>query len=162
MEIKPTPPKPLIIGVGNRDRGDDAIGPLVVDAVSERFGDRCLTRIAEGDLSDLSLYWQQDQDVTIIDAMVSGRPPGHVFEIDAIEGKLEIDSGLLSSHGVGVAEAIELARVLGRLPRNLIIIGVEAVTFGQFDPLTEEVAVSVDRVVDRIGRLMDVYVWRSR
>lgn len=145
----------LVIGVGNRDRGDDAIGPVVVDVVRERFDDRYATCVVEGDLSDLSLSWHQDQDVVIVDAMVSGRPAGDVWEFDALEEQLRIDSGLLSSHGVGLAEAIELARILDRLPRSLTIIAIEATTFGQFDELTPEVAGAADRVVDRIEKLID-------
>ena len=144
----------FVIGVGNRDRGDDGIGPIVADVVDAR-DPQVLTYVAEGDLSGLAMLWQSDQDVVIVDATASGRPPGSIVEIDALAEPLTVDTGLVSSHGVGLAEAIELARLLDRLPRRLTIIGVEATTFEQFDDLTPAVLAAVPAVVDRVHAIVD-------
>jgi hydrogenase maturation protease len=145
---------PLVIGVGNRDRGDDAVGPLVADAFADR--DDVDTFVAEGDLSDLVLRWERSRHVVIVDALASGRRPGTVVHIDALGERLPIDVGLVSSHGVGLAEAIELGRVLDRLPQRLEIIGVEATAFGQFDEVTAEIAHAIPLIVERIERLLDI------
>lgn len=153
MVVMPSPP-PLVIGVGNRDRGDDAIGPLVADMFAGR--DDVETLVAEGDLSDLALRWARHHQVVIVDAIVSGRKPGTVVQIDALDERLPIDGGLVSSHGVGVTEAIELARVLGRLPQRLTIIGVESTAFAQFDELTPDVADAIRSIADRVEHLLGI------
>ena len=138
-------PAPFVIGVGNRDRGDDGVGPLVVDEIRKRWPG-VKTYVAEGDLSDLAIRWRSDQSVVVVDAMHSGRPVGSIIEIDALIESLPTEQGLLSSHGVGLAEAIELARLLNRLPSELKVIGVEARSFKQFDPVSPEVAEAIEHL----------------
>ncbi len=120
----------LVIGVGNRDRGDDGLGPMVIDALADRrppeaTGHETVLAVIEGDLSSLPLRWTPDHDVVIVDAMVTGRPIGSVVVIDALARSLEPTTGLLSSHGIGLADAIELARLLRRLPTSLTVVAVE-------------------------------------
>jgi hydrogenase maturation protease len=143
----------LVVGVGNRNRGDDGVGPRVVDAVRARLA-HVSTYLAHGDLSDLVMRWEPDQRVIVVDAMVSGRPPGSIVQVNAIEEQLPIDGGLLSSHGVGLAEAVELARVLDRLPATLTIFGVEAEQFEHLGKVGTNVASAIDEVVDRIEALI--------
>ena len=49
----------------------------------------------------------------------------------------------LSTHGFGVADAIELARSLGRLPERLDVYAIEGADFGHGDELTPAVAGAV-------------------
>jgi hydrogenase maturation protease len=133
------PESVFLIGVGNRNRGDDAVGLLAVDEVVAA-GTYVRTYFASGDLSDLALRWQPGDDVVVVDAMISGRPPGSIVEIDALATKLGTEGGLVSSHGVGLAEAVELARMLDRLPRSLKLIAIEAASFGHMEEPTPAVA----------------------
>jgi hydrogenase maturation protease len=55
-----------------------------------------------------------------------------------------------STHGLGVAEAVALGDALGRLPRRLIIIGIEGRRFEVGADLSPEVARAVDEAV-RLG-----------
>jgi hydrogenase maturation protease len=145
----------IVIGVGNSDRGDDGVGPSVARQIDALGSDAISTIVAEGDLSDLALRWQDGQDVVIVDAMSSGRAPGAVVRIDALDRTLPIGRGLLSSHGVGLAEAIELGRLLDRLPRTLTIFGVEGATFEQFAPMSAEVEAAIPRLVSTISEQLE-------
>lgn len=142
---------PLVIGVGNRDRGDDGIGPLVVDVLDE-LEVEVDTLVAEGDLSDLALRWKPDQLVIVVDATVSGAPVGTITEIDALAEPLPREAGLVSSHGISLADAVALGRELGRLPRRLVVVGVEARSFDDLEPIEPGVLDAVPQVVDRITR----------
>ena len=144
-----------MIGVGNRDRGDDALGPLVIDAL-EAVGTAVEMCVVEGDLSDVSLRWNADQDVIIVDAMVSGGPPGSIIEIDAVAERLPNEGQLLSSHGISLADAVELARLLQRMPKRLTVLGVEAQSFGQLDEVSPVVAEAIPNVVRRINELLPI------
>lgn len=143
---------PLIIGVGNRDRGDDGIGPIVIDHLRDS-APQLETLVAEGDLSDLVLRWSSNQDVIVVDAVRSARPPGSVTTTDALSRGLPTEASLLSSHGVGLAETVELARLLDRLPQSLVVVGVEAQSFGQFEPLSEAVAAAIPAALQQVLQL---------
>ena len=54
----------------------------------------------------------------LVDAVTSGAPPGTVHRLDASEAALAVDV-TTTTHGLGLAETIELALVLGRLPPRL-------------------------------------------
>ena len=76
-----------------------------------------------------SRLWGPDDDVVVVDAVVSGDPPGTIVEIDALAAPLPADVSWATTHGAGVAEGIELARVLGMLPKSLVLIGISAKEF---------------------------------
>lgn len=109
---------PLIIGIGNPDRGDDAAGILVT---------RALTGHRTKELPDCTTLidvWEGERNVVVVDAMRSGRRPGTVGRFDAGETQLPAKS-FSSTHSFGLAEAVELGRILNRLPDSLVIYGIE-------------------------------------
>lgn len=57
--------------------------------------------------------------------------PGRIHRLDPSLGPLPRDLALGSTHAFGLAEAVELARTLGLLPRRMAIYAIEA---GGFDP----------------------------
>lgn len=140
----------LVIGVGNRDRGDDAIGPIVVDELRRTGDGQFATMIVEGDLSDLALRWAPEQRVVIVDALVGGGEPGTIVMWDALTGVPGRSESHVSTHGVGLADAIELGRTIGRLPHALTIVGVEVDRIEHFAPLSRPVADSVPGLVQTV------------
>ena len=94
--------------------------------------------------------WQGYRHVVIVDATRSSAAPGTVqrFELPHSEPL----SGLFhySSHLFGLAEAIALARTLQRLPKRLVIYGIEGLEFGYGESLSPQVLTAVDIVTDRI------------
>jgi hydrogenase maturation protease len=135
----------LIIGIGNPDRGDDAAGILAARHV---HGGRV---IEWADCSTLLELWEDADEVIVIDAMRSGRPPGTTQRFDAWSERLPA-GGFVSTHAMGVAETVEMARVLDRLPRRLLVYGIEAsdVTPGAApSPEVYAAAVAVAAEIDR-------------
>lgn len=146
----------LVVGVGNSSRGDDGIGPAVVEAISARPDLAGVeTVVAAGDLSDLVVTWGPDRDVVIIDAMTGGGPPGTIRVVDGLRDPLPVSNRPLSSHGFGLVDTLELARLLGRLPRSLTIVAVELGETGTLTPLTDPVRVAVDGVLATIASLAE-------
>lgn len=140
----------IVIGVGNRDRGDDAVGPLVVD----RLGSSLPCFESNGDPSALICLFGRDSEVIIVDAMVTGSAPGSIrFSGLAGAGETGIEfSGHGSTHGFGVFEALELARALGELPARVTLVGVEASSFEPGSGLSPELEPAIERTVDLILR----------
>jgi hydrogenase maturation protease len=125
--VGPARHRPIVIGVGNRDRGDDAAGPMVCDRLGARLGTTAAVRtfVCEGSILDLALHWEHDDHVIIVDAMQPGSEPGRIVTIDATTCPLPTPSAL-STHEVDVSVAVELARAIGRMPSQLTLIGIEA------------------------------------
>jgi hydrogenase maturation protease len=121
----------LLIGVGQEQRGDDAVGLLVARHVAASTADAIDVVEHGGDGMDLMLAWEGADHVVLVDAVVSGtRAPGGVARFDAHEAPLPARIfAAQSTHALGVAEAIEMARALDRLPPRVVVYGVEAECF---------------------------------
>ncbi|MBK7047174.1 MAG: hydrogenase maturation protease [bacterium] len=86
----------------------------------------------------------------VMDAARMGREPGAVVAFRPEEVKLRISGDGLSLHGLGLAEALGLADRLGRMPRDLKVIGVEPAQVGLGTGLSDAAAAAVPRVVGLI------------
>ena len=137
-----------IIGCGNAARGDDAAGLLVVRQL-RAWGADALEHSGEG----LSLMesWRGHDAVIVIDAVVTGAAPGAVAVWDGREAPV-IRNGRRSTHAFGVAEAVELARVLGRLPARLLIYGIEGRGFDLGSAPSPEVVAAAEHLAQRLFR----------
>ena len=107
----------ILIGVGNRDRGDDAVGPVVCDLVDEWTSGAISTVVLESSVLDLSHHWGSDDRVVIVDAGRPGTHPGRITEYDGLDMRLVVPT-TVSTHSIDVAGAIELrgARQPSRRP----------------------------------------------
>lgn len=150
MAHKSTQEPVLVIGVGNRLRGDDAAGPAVADNVRSHALPDVHVVEHSGEGASLMDAWDAGATVFLIDAAQSGGEPGFVHEFDAHDQPIPYGFFRYSTHAFSVAEAIELARVLGRLPARLHVYAIEARQFGAGNAMTPEVACAVRRVSERI------------
>ena len=139
----------LILGCGNSDRGDDAAGLLVVRGLlqsgiaAEEFA---------GDGIALMGRWEGLDYVVVVDAVSGGKPPGTVSIWD--ETTCNPDTArFCSTHAFGLGEALRLGKTLGRLPRRLLIYGIEGASFAHGSPPCPQVLDAVARVQAAIASL---------
>lgn len=140
----------LVVGAGNVTRGDDGAGPEAARRLSSLVPPGVEVREHPGEGTGLLDLLRGREAAWVVDAVVSGAPPGTVHRIDAAEGPLPASLTTASSHSFGVAEGIEMLRALGELPGRLVVYGIEARAFDVGTPLTPEVDRAVGEVVARI------------
>ncbi len=142
----------LLVGVGNPLRGDDAVGLELVRLVAARAA-RGLATICEhsGEPIDLIARMESFRAVVIADAQHSGGPPGSIRRFDlsheALPGELRTST---STHAISLAEALELARALGRLPERVILHTVEGQSFAAGGPLSGPVRAALAPLADTL------------
>jgi hydrogenase maturation protease len=136
-----------IIGCGNLHRMDDAAGVLVAERLRE-LG--IPAEIQSGAAFELVESWYKDEDVILVDAVVTGSPTGTVHHWKGKPLKVP-NNPQVSSHGFGVAEAINLARILQLLPKSLSVYGIEGKIFGIGETVSPEVLASVEQVAQQIA-----------
>lgn len=143
----------LVVGLGSPDRGDDAVGPVVAGAVAG-LGLSGVTVVEQEDPTDLVLAWDVHEQVVVVDAVVSGAVPGTVLVIEVGAAPVSPQTwaalGVGGTHAFGLGEAVELARVLGRLPAQVRLVLVEVQDFAPGAPLSDPVADAVPRAVDAV------------
>jgi hydrogenase maturation protease len=143
-----------VIGVGNEWRRDDAAGLVV----ARRLRDARLSGVRvvehEGEPLDLIEEWSGADEVIVVDAVSSGAEPGAIHRLDARSTRLPAELFNGSTHALSVAEAVELARVLERLPRRLLVYGIEGRSFTAGRGLTAEVEPAVSTLVSGLEDIL--------
>ena len=117
-----------IVGVGS-PFGDDRLGWVAAEtlqrssAVNALEPGRIVISILDRPGAMLLAHCYDADHVIVMDAVRSGAVPGtrHRLSVsDLADSRLPA-----TSHGFGVAAALELARVLGNLPDRLLLYGIE-------------------------------------
>jgi len=146
-----------VIGIGNEFRGDDAAGLRVVRRL-EKSGCRGVSfRVLDGEATALMDAMDGCFAVVLVDAVQSGEPPGTVMCWEQADA-LPLGPALrCSTHAMGLAEALQLARALGRLPQHLAVIGIEGERFDPGTPLSETIERAVPEAAQRLERLLETW-----
>lgn len=147
--------RPLVLGVGNRTRGDDGVGPAVTDHLLAMAPEGIAIRAMPTDAAAIMAAWEGVGRVVLVDACRSGAEVGAIRRIDARREALPKDPPGHSSHGFGLAAAIELSRALGSLPDELVVYAIEAGSLDHGTALSPAVAAAVPRVARRIVAELD-------
>jgi hydrogenase maturation protease len=146
----------VVAGLGSEYRHDDGAGPLVAArAVDEAGLGRDIGPIA--DPLDLLGAWDGADLVVVVDAVRSGAPAGTVRVVE-IDGEADLGgSSATSTHGIGLAGVLRLARAVGHAPVRVAVVGIEGENFGRgmgLSPAVESaLPTAVHRVVELIGEV---------
>lgn len=146
--------KPLVIGLGNPLRGDDAAGLEAARIIRER-APQAEVVTCEREPSDLIYLWEGASLAVVIDAVV-GVPPGTVHRLEVEEGGGPAPgwppSRTASTHALDLPQIIELGRSLGRMPRRLVVLGIAGQAFEAGAPMSDAARAGVDAAVPAILR----------
>jgi len=124
-----TEPRVVIIGVGNPWRGDDGAGWVAADLAAARLSPGADIVHSDGEPARLIDAWE-DADLAIVVDRPASRPTG--------------------SHALGVVDAVRLGAAVGRLPRRLVVFGIEVADTGPGRGLTPDVARAAQTVAHSI------------
>lgn len=125
----------VVICVGNHDRGDDGVGHAVAALLRDALSGVELIE-QSGEATAIIEAMDGAERAILVDACLSGAPPGTVRRLDATAMPPSQSDFGGSSHGLGVAVAIELVRALGRLPPICAIYAIEGECFRFGAPLS--------------------------
>ena len=152
------PARVVVAGLGSEFRRDDGAGPLVAE--------RAVTRAGRGtvigplaDPLDLLGEWDDADLAVVVDAVHSGRVPGTLTTVELVDGPDgELPGGhrgSSSTHGIGLAGVLRLARAVDRAPRRVVVVGIEGDDFGQGTGLSPAVQAAVPAAVSCVADLIE-------
>lgn len=153
--------RPLVVlGLGNVLLGDDGVGVRVVEALG-RLAERDPgalprgTRLLDGGTLGLGLLGcvEGARALVLVDAVNIGRRPGTVIVLD--EERLSPRAGGGRSSRGGVGALLATARLMGILPPEVSLVGVEVGAIEVGSTLSPEVRAALPGAVDRVRRELD-------
>jgi len=136
----------IVVGIGQDAAGDDGVGLAVARVLAARG----LEVLERADASIILELAAQRRPFVIVDAVVGGGPPGTVIRIEV--DALNAGPAPLSSHGLGIAEALALARELyGEI--DVAIVGVVIEAPNMWPGLSPTVAAAIEPAAALAARL---------
>jgi hydrogenase maturation protease len=145
----------LVLGLGNAFRGDDGVGPAVVQELNRRVLSPGETDFLDGGTPGLetALLLEGYGRAIIVDAAELGRRPGEWSRLEFGGGAEPPGDlpGATSLHQAGLAEALILGSTLKILPERLTIYGVQPLECGWSPGLSDPVRAAVTEVCRAIG-----------
>lgn len=148
----------LVLGLGNPLRGDDGVGPRVVAELLRRGLPDGVEAVDGGtgglDLLHLLEGWER---AIVVDAALLGRNPGEFVRFTPEEVHLVGNLVSLSSHTAGLADALALARALGRRLPEIIIYGVQPERLDWEEGLSPAVEAVLPQIVAAIFEEMEKF-----
>ncbi|MCV7257527.1 hydrogenase maturation protease [Mycobacterium shimoidei] len=138
----------IVIGIGNRFRRDDGVGPAVSDEIAARAvaGVRVVT--TADDPTALLESWGSAARALVIDAAVcEDSMPGRIrrWSVSDLEAMPAV-----STHALGLAQTAALGQALGRMPAELVIFTVDTADTRDGVGLTPAVAAAVPKLVEAV------------
>ena len=141
----------LVLGLGNPLRGDDAIGPRVVEELTRRGLPEGVTALDGGagglDLLQVLEGWKR---VVVIDAADVGREPGQFVRFTPDQVRLAQAADRFSLHHAGLSEVLALADALGRALPEIVIFGAQPAGVGWGEGLSPAVETVLPALIDAV------------
>jgi hydrogenase maturation protease len=146
-----SPPATLVIGLGNPLRGDDGVGVRVAQVLATQPLPRGV-EVVDGGTQGLGIVTLMEgrQRVILVDAADLGQVPGRFVRFTPDQVRLLGDDEHISIHGAGLRDALSLAQVLGVLPEEVILFGVQPAQVDWQNALSPEVEAAVPGLVEAI------------
>lgn len=144
---------PIVIGIGNPDRGD-AVGVQVARRVAAERLD--VLALELDDPCEALGAWDPQDTVIVADAISSGGAPGRIHVVDVNEHRLPAGNwSAVGTQALGLADIVELARDLDLMPRRLVVVGVEAGQLNHGAVMSEAVLAAVPAATEAVLTALD-------
>ena len=140
----------VVIGVGNRYRRDDGIGPAVAAAVDDLRLPGVRVLGCAGEMTEILDAWAGAGIAVVIDAAVGGTP-GRVRRC-AVDEFAEATP--FSSHELSLAKTYELACALDRAPDSVVVVTVDVGDTGHGEGLSPAVAAALPEAANVVLRIL--------
>ncbi len=114
----------LVLGLGNVLLGDDSVGPAALARLERDYRVPPQVRLVEGGTLGLALLDElaQAEHVILVDAVATGEPAGTLVRLDG-DAVRDAVRERLSVHQVGVADLLDVARLIGCYPESVVLLG---------------------------------------
>ena len=146
--------KLLIAGIGNVLLGDDGVGPFVIKLLEARYEFSQDVEIADlgTPALDLPLHLSGADAVILIDSAKFGGAPGDIRlfrkdEVLRIPPRPRIDP-----HSPALRESLSQLELMGRMPGELLLIGMQGSHFGAGSALSPIVRQCIPHAIDAVLR----------
>jgi hydrogenase maturation protease len=147
---KDSPPKIVILGVGNLLLSDEGVGVHIADELLKTSLPPEVSVIEGGTdgFRLLNIITEADR-LIIIDALKGDAPPGSIYRFDIGEVHSAPSGFKTSVHQIGILEVLDLSELIGKTPHTTVI-GVEPKSLEMGMELSPEIKAKIPRIIELV------------
>jgi hydrogenase maturation protease len=142
----------LVLGVGNLLLQDEGAGVWALARFQRKYatpeGIECLDGGTSG--MELLSHIEGRDRLIILDVVKGGRPPGTVVRLEAEEVPA-LFRKKISPHQLGLSDLLAAATFIGKMPRELVLLGIEPKAFDTGLHLSAEIEECIETVADMVA-----------
>jgi len=147
----------LVLGLGNVLLGDDGVGPVLLDRVRESFSGVEEVECLDGGTQGLALLGRLAgrKTLVLLDAFSAGKAPG---EVSVLAKSELLGVGTLRSttaHEGNAGELLAAANLLGELPEQVFLVGLQPERLRTEFGLSPGVAAAIPAAVERACEIVE-------
>lgn len=149
----------VVLGIGNTILTDEAAGVRVVEALERDYALPENVLAIDGGTSGMEMIEDlSDLDfLIVVDVVKTGAAPGTVVKIDGAEIPVFFRSKL-SPHQIALPDVLASLELLGSMPREIIVLGVEPISLELGMEMTTTVA---ERIPQLVGMVVEELTSRN-
>lgn len=150
--------KILVLGIGNLVMSDDGVGVKVVQRLQRGFRFAETVEIMDGGTLGLDLLPKLEgiERLIVVDAVETGGAPGTCIRLLGEELPIALATKV-SPHQMGLKDLLAVAELMGHMPREMVLIGVQPASIEMDTELTPAVEVKVDELIRMV--LDELVLW---
>jgi hydrogenase maturation protease len=150
-------PRPLIVGIGNPLRGDDGLGSVVVQYLTEEMGEACDIVAVHQLTPELAPSIAAASLVILIDASVKGQPG----DVQVRQVLSSTESDVLDTHHYAPDALVALTVALFGICPPLFIVSATGALFDLGEQLSSIVAQQVPAVIAAVRQICALSAFAS-
>ncbi len=141
------PPRIVVLGVGNLLLRDEGVGVHLVQrlkATNRQYSN--VEFIDAGTSMNIPAIIDRVDKLIILDAVNGGKEPGTVyhFDLDQIDHRWNTP---LSFHQLGILDTLRILELLGKKPKDIVVIGIEPKLIDWGTELTPEIEAKLPQIL---------------
>lgn len=133
----------LIIGIGNRQRGDDGVGPVLVDRLKKEGFQNVLDAGSVPENYTKFIIEYSPDTIILIDALAFGGKPGE-FKVITTH---TLDEFGFSTHNASLK--LLITYISQFISVNFFLLGIQPATIDFKDSLSQELEQTINQLVDK-------------
>ncbi len=148
--------KILVLGVGNVLLSDEGLGVRVVQELQENYRFPDYVELMDGGTLgiDLLYFMEGFERLLLVDAVLGGSSPGSFYRFEGEEVKAYFRNKV-SAHELGIQEVLALAQMLGKAPKEIVLLGMEPESLDISLELSDTVKSRLDELILAVLRELE-------
>ncbi len=147
----------LVLGIGNLLMRDDAVGVIVAQRLTGLPAVAAVADVIDGGTMGVGLIHLLEgrTKVIIIDCAYMGKSPGYMHRMELKDLVSAKHASILSGHQVDLIAILRMAAVIGSLPREVVLFGIEPKKVAPGMGLSDELEAKLDYYVSSVAHEVD-------